>query len=141
MLKAIPTIIILILLFWYFRAMLFQPLGRVLKQREELTEGARRAAEKSLKLAESKQQEYEKKFAEARADVYKFQEETRKKWLDEHAAHIADAKAKSEATVREAKDQIAKEAAAARVNLTEASASLAAEIADTILNRRAGGAK
>ena len=61
--KAVPTIIILILLFWYFRAMLFNPLGRILKEREELTEGARRAAEKSLKLAEAKQEEFEQKFA------------------------------------------------------------------------------
>jgi F-type H+-transporting ATPase subunit b len=141
MLKAIPTVVLLILLFWYFRAMLFQPLGRVLKEREELTEGARRAAEKSLKLAESKQQEYEKKFAEARADVYKFQEETRKQWLDEHAAHVAGAKAKADAAVREAKAQIAKEADAARGNLTDASATLAAQIADTILDRRSGGAR
>lgn len=141
MLKAIPTIIILVLLFWYFRAMLFHPLGRILKQREELTEGARHAAEKSLKLAESKQQEYEKKFAEARADVYKLQEQTRKKWLEDHAAQVADAKSRSEASVRQAKEQIAAEAAAARGNLTDASAALAQQIANTILERKAGSAK
>ena len=30
--KAVPTILILILLFWYFRAMLFGPLGRILER-------------------------------------------------------------------------------------------------------------
>jgi F0F1-type ATP synthase membrane subunit b/b' len=135
--KAVPTILILILLFWYFRAMLFNPLGRILKEREELTEGARRAAEKSLKLAEAKQQ----KFAEARAEVYKFQEDTRRKWLEEQAAQVADSKLRSEAAVRKAKDEIAAEAATARGNLTDSSAGLAQDIVAMILDRRVGGTK
>ena len=134
--KAVPTILILILLFWYFRAMLFKPLGRILKERGELTEGARLAAEKSLKLAEAKQQEYERKFTEARAEVYKIQEETRRKWLEEHAVQVGDARKRSEAAVRQAKDEIAKEAADTRANLTETSAGLAKEIVSMILDRR-----
>jgi F-type H+-transporting ATPase subunit b len=139
--NAVPTIIILILLFWYFRAMLFNPLGRILKEREELTEGARRAAEKSLKLAEAKQEEFEQKFAVARAEVYKFQEDTRRKWLEEQAGQIAEVKTRSEAAVRKAKDEIAAEAVQARGNLTESSAGLAQEIVAMILDRRVGGAK
>jgi F-type H+-transporting ATPase subunit b len=134
--KAVPTILILILLFWYFRAMLFNPLGRVLKERGELTEGARLAAEKSLKLAEAKQQEYERKFTEARAEVYKIQEETRRKWLEQHAVQLAEARQRSEAAVRQAKQQIAAEATATRANLTELSAGLAQEIVSMILDRR-----
>jgi F-type H+-transporting ATPase subunit b len=139
--KAVPTVLILILLFWYFRAMLFNPLGRILKEREELTEGARRAAEKSLKLAEAKQEEFERRFAEARAEVYKFQEETRRKWLEEQASQVADSKQRSEAVVRKAKEEIAAEAAAARGSLTESSAGLAQEIVSMILDRRVGGAR
>jgi F-type H+-transporting ATPase subunit b len=139
--KAVPTILILILLFWYFRAMLFGPLGRILKEREELTEGARRAAEKSLKLAEDKQAEFERKFAEARAEVYKLQEETRRSWIEEQAGQVADAKKRSEAAVKQAKDQIAAEAATARANLTDSSAGLAQEIVAMILDRRPGSKK
>jgi F-type H+-transporting ATPase subunit b len=139
--KAVPTVLILILLFWYFRAMLFNPLGRILKEREELTEGARRAAEKSLKLAEAKQEEFERRFAEARAEVYKFQEETRRKWLEEQASQVADSKQRSEAVVRKAKEEIAAEAAAARGSLTESSAGLAQEIVSMILDRRVRGAE
>lgn len=135
--KAIPTILILIFLFWYFRAMLFTPLGRILKQREELTEGARRAAEKSLKLAEDKQAEFERKFAEARAEVYKLQEETRRTWIEEQTAQVAEARKRSEAAVRQAKEQISAEAATARANLTDSSAGLAQEIVAMILDRRA----
>ncbi len=139
--NAVPTIIILILLFWYFRAMLFTPLGRILKERQELTEGARQAAEKSLKLAEAKQQEFEQKFAAARAEVYKFQEDTRRKWLEDQASQVAEVKKSSEAAVQKAKDEIAAEATAARGNLTEASAGLAQEIVSMILDRRAGSIK
>jgi F-type H+-transporting ATPase subunit b len=134
--KAIPTILILILLFWYFRAMLFNPLGRILKEREELTEGARRAAEKSLKLAEEKQAEFERKFAEARAEVYKLQEETRRTWLEQQAGQVAETRKRSEGAVRQAKEQIAAEAATARANLTDSSAGLAQEIVAMILDRR-----
>ncbi len=139
--KAIPTIILLILVFWYFRWMLFAPLRDVLKRREELTEGARRAAEKSLELAEEKHKEYEQKFAEARAGVYRQQEDTRRKWLEEHAAHLAEARKRSEETVRAARDRIAAESDLARGNLTGSSAALAQSIVSTILERRAGSAQ
>lgn len=138
--KAIPTIILLILVFWYFRSMLFGPLRQILKQRADLTEGARRAAEKSLALAEEKQREYEQKFADARAGVYKLQEETRRKWLEEQAAQVAEVRKRSEAAMNAAKERIASEASAARANLTETSAGLASEIVSTILERKAGSA-
>ena len=99
LLKSIPTICLLLLLFFYLKAMLFAPLEKVLKQREELTEGARRAAEQSLAAADRKQQEYEARFREARAEVYRAQEETRKVWLSDQTAQIADARRRSEEAV------------------------------------------
>jgi F-type H+-transporting ATPase subunit b len=138
--KAIPTVIILVILVWYFRAMLFGPLQRILRERAALTEGARKAAEKSLALAEDKQREYEQKFAEARAGVYKLQEETRRKWLDDHAGQVADARKRNEESVRAAKERIAGEANAARSNLTDSSAALAQEIVSSVLERRSGSA-
>src|SRR6266853_3081993 len=85
LLKAIPTIVILIILHFYFKAMLFGPLDKVLKQRDQLTSGARQAAEDTLAATERKAQEYEVKFREARAEVYKHQEETRQQWLKDQA--------------------------------------------------------
>src|ERR1700683_5511530 len=117
LLKSIPTICLLLLLFFYLKAMLFAPLEKVLKQREELTEGARRAAEQSLAAADRKQQEYEARSREARAEVYRAQEETRKVWLSDQTAQIADARRRSEEAVGAARQQIAGETAAARVSL------------------------
>ena len=77
LLKSIPTVVLLLFLYFYLKVMLFGPLGRLLKQREELTAGTRHAAQKSLKDAERKVTEYEAKMREARAEVYREQEETR----------------------------------------------------------------
>ena len=138
MVKAIPTVLLLIILHFYLKAMLFGPLDRVLKQRAELNEGARKAAEQSLLAADKKQQEYEAKFRDARAEVYRGQEETRRRWLSDQAAQIAEARAQSEASIRSAREQIAAEAASAKQNLAETSGALADQIANAILERKAG---
>jgi len=136
MLKAIPTICLFVLVYFYLKAMLFRPLQKVLDERESLTEGARKTAEASLAAAERKQNEYEAKFAEARAEVYKLQEETRKKWLDDQASQLAEARRRMEETIHTAKSQIAAEAAAAQAGLAASSSELAEEIASSVLSRK-----
>ena len=138
MVKAIPTVVLLLILHFYLKAMLFKPLDQVLKQRQELTEGARKAAEQSLLAADRKQQEYEAKFREARAEVYRLQEETRRQWLDDQAAQIAEARERSEVSMRSAREQIAAEVTAAKQTLADTSGVLADQIADAILARKTG---
>jgi len=137
LLKAIPTALILLLLYFYFKAMLFGPLDKVLKQRHELTEGARKAAERSLAAAEQKTQEYEAKFREARSAVYKDQEETRREWLADQTAQTAKARADADDTVKIAREGIAAEMAAARQNLLASSEQLADQIATALTGLRA----
>jgi F-type H+-transporting ATPase subunit b len=136
LIKAIPTAIFLVLLHYFFRSMLFGPLRKVLKQREELTAGARRAAEASLAAADRKAEEYEARLREARAEVYKEHEETRHRWLADQADQVAKARKSAEASLAEAKFEIASEAAAARQNLFETSTQLADRIATAVLGRR-----
>ena len=138
LLKAIPTIVLVMVLVAYFKAVLFRPLERVLKQREDLIEGSRRLAQESLDAAERKQQDYEARFRDARGEVYRAQEETRRTWLANQAAEMAEARRRSEVSLRDAKQHIAAEAAGAREGLSEASAALADQIATMILARRAG---
>ena len=134
--KAVPTIVLLLLLHFYFKAMLFGPLAKILKDRDALTKGARQSAEESLASAERKTAEYEAKLRDARAEVYREQEEIRRKWLAEQAEQIEQARDRSAAAVRDAKHQIAVEAASARTSLLETSGMLADQIAGSILNRR-----
>jgi len=138
--NAIPTIAFFIFLYYYFKFMLFGPLEKVLKQREELTEGARKAAQASLAAADRKQQDYEAKFNEARAEVYRSQEEMRRKWLEDQASAVEAARGEANARVHAAREQIAADASGARQNLSSTAESLADEIAGVILERKAGSA-
>lgn len=134
--KAVPTIVLLLLLHFYFKAMLFGPLEKILQQRDALTKGARQSAEESLASAERKTAEYEAQLRDARAEVYREQEEIRRQWLAEQAEQIEQARDRSAAAVRDAKYEIAREAASARTTLLETSGGLADQIAGSILSRR-----
>jgi F-type H+-transporting ATPase subunit b len=138
LLKSIPTICLLLLLYFYLKAMLFGPLNRILKQRDDLTAGTRRTADQSLKDAERKILEYEGKMRDARAEVYREQEATRAQWLADQTAQVTAARERTGAAVLKEKEQLAAETAAARQNLVETSGALADEIATSLLFRRNG---
>jgi len=137
LLKAIPTVILLIILHFYLKAVLFGPLDRVMEKRRELTEGARKLAEDSLAAATRKADEYEAKLRDARAVVYKQQEEIRKRWLEEQAQQVAEARTRSESTVKAEREAIAQDVAGARTSLQDSSATVADQIVATVLGKRA----
>ncbi|MCC6369332.1 MAG: hypothetical protein IT165_37895 [Bryobacterales bacterium] len=137
LLNAIPTFLLIILLHFYLKAVFFKPLEKVLHERDEATAGARRRAEDSLAKAEGKARQYEESLRQARNEIYKEQEETRKKWQGEQAAQIAEASRRAKEMVASAKEQIAVETAAARQALDGESRTLAAQIAETVLQGRA----
>src|ERR1700690_1934347 len=103
--KAVPTILLLILLHFYLKAMLFGPLAKVLKERDALTKGSRKTAEESLASAERKTAEYEAKLRDARGEVYREQEEMRRQWLTEQSQQVDQARERNAASVRTAKEQ------------------------------------
>jgi len=138
--KAALTIGLLLLLHFYLKAMLFGPLEEVLKERDQLTKGARKAAEQSLAAADKKTQEYEAKLREARAEVYKEQEEIRRRWIEDQASQVAQAHERNAAAVSKAREEIVAEAAEAHRSLTESSGALADEIATAVLAGRASEA-
>jgi len=135
--KASITVVLLIILHFYLKAVLFGPLDRIMQKRRELTEGARKIAEDSLAAATRKADEYEAKLRDARAAVYKQQEEMRKRWLEEQAQQVAEARSRSEGTVKAAREAIAQDVAAARKSLQDTSAAVADQIVATVLGKRA----
>ena len=138
MLRAIPTVLLVILLHLYLKGMFFGPLRNVLKQREAATKGAREAAEASAKRAADKTAEYEAALQQARAGMYREQEEARRKWLADQARVIEEARAHSHETLHGAQGSIEAEAAAAKRDLEEQSADLAERISRLVLEGRAG---
>ena len=59
LLKAVPTFLLVILLNFYLKAVFFKPLEKVLRQRYEATEGARKLAAESMERAAARTAEYE----------------------------------------------------------------------------------
>lgn len=134
--KAIPTLILVVILHWYLKTMLFRPLQDLLRKREEATEGARRAAQESLARAEQRAGEYDAALRQARADLYREQEETRRRWVDEQTRRIEEARQKGHALVENARRQLQAEADSARLEMEAASDALAEQISRSILNGR-----
>jgi F-type H+-transporting ATPase subunit b len=137
LLKAIPTVILLVLLNLYLRWIFFRPLEAVLKKRKEATEGARAAADASLKRATEKTAEYEAKLREARAGIYQEQEQVRRRWVEEHSKRLEEARNSTHELVRQAREDIEQQAAAAKKDLSVTAGELADEIARTLLAGRA----
>ncbi len=137
LLNAIPTFLLIILLHFYLKAMFFKPLERVLHEREEATEGARRRAEESLAKAEDKSRQYEETLRAARNEIYKEQEQQRLAWKAEQDKQVAEAYEKTRAQVAAAREQLARDTAAAKASLESDSQALAGRIADSLLARRA----
>lgn len=137
LIKALPTFIILILLHFYLKWAFYGPLDRLLRRRWEATEGARTAAAESLESAQRKAETYEEAVREARTEIYKEQEQMRRKWQQGQAAALAQARGKMGVVVKEANAGLAAEAEAARQNLEAESEALAEQITHRLLERRA----
>jgi F0F1-type ATP synthase membrane subunit b/b' len=136
-LNGLPTFFLIIILAVCVKYLYLKPLDKVLAERFRLTEGARKAAEESLKNADTKVAEYETALAQARSEIYREQAEFVKKLHDEQSEQVRAARAESDARVAVAKAAIAQEAQTAAQGLEAQSEALASQIADSILSRRA----
>lgn len=136
LLKAIPTVLILLLVHFYLKRMLFRPLEKVLHQRDEATAGARRLAEAVFARAGQKSAEYEAAIQQARVEAFREQEAIRARWLDEQNQQVEAAKGRNAGMVRAAKDQIDRDAGSAREVLSETTAQLADQIVAAVLEGR-----
>lgn len=132
-LQAAPTAVIILIFYFILRALFFQPLIKVLAERDARTVGARKEAEAAQAAAVEKVRQYEEALKQARAKVYAEQEAARKKLLDERNAQVKGARSKANAEVQAAKTRIDAEAAAARRDLEASTAQLAAEIVRRVL--------
>ena len=135
-LNGLPTFFLVLVLAACVKYLYLKPLDKVLAERHRLTEGARKAAEDSLKNADSKIAEYEAALAKARSGIYSEQTDFLRKLHDEQSERTREARAEADRRIAVSKEAILKEAETARQNLGAQSDTLAAEIAQTILSRR-----
>ncbi len=132
-LRAVPVVIIVLIFYFLMRTVFFQPLLKVMAERDARTLGAQKSAEAAQVAAAAKEREYQDALKQARAQVYAEQEADRKKLMDERTAILKDARGQADAEVNAAKQRLAGEFAAAKKEIEATSAQLAAEIARRIL--------
>lgn len=132
-LGAVPVALILLVFYLVLRSLFFQPLLKVMAEREALTLGAQKSEEAAHAAAAEKIRQYEEALKQARAKVYAEQEAARRKLLEERATILKDARAKATAEVNAAKQGLEKEFAVAKKELEATSAELSVEIARRVL--------
>jgi F-type H+-transporting ATPase subunit b len=137
LLRAVPTFLLVILLHFYLKSIFFKPLEKVLHQRYEATEGARKLAKEALEQAAAKTASYEAQLRTAKAEMYQAQERLHKQLQEREAAAMAEARKSADTAVKLAKTQLEADVEAAKTNLAADSESLANQIAETILRRNA----
>jgi len=135
-LQALPTFFLVLLLTVLVRALYFKPLDKVLEERHRLTEGARKAAEASLKHADEKISEYENSLNKARGEIYAEQAQFLQSLRNEQAAKAQAVRAETEKRAAEAKQALAAQSAEARTALEAQAELLSGQIADAVLQRR-----
>lgn len=133
LLDAIPTVVLLLLLYAIYQNVVRKPLERILKERRDRTEGAALKARADVAAAEARTQEYEDKLREARLAVFKAQEARRQRAQQMRAEAMAEARAKAQEQIRQSKAAIEQDMAAARAGLQAESQRLATDIIRTIL--------
>lgn len=133
LLDAVPTVVLLLLLYAVYQNVVRKPLERILKERRDRTEGAALKARADVAAAEARTQDYEEKLREARLAIFKAQEARRQKAQQMRSEAMAEARAKAQEQIRQAKTAIEQDMAGARAGLQAETERLAADIIRTIL--------
>ncbi len=130
---------LLLLLYLLYHVLVHKPLERVLAERRTRTEGAVEKARADIAAAEARSLEYENRLRDAKIAIFKGLEGRRQQALQARSAAVAQARAKAEAQVKEAKQNIERDVVSAKAGLQSEVERLASEIIRTILRPAGSG--
>ncbi|MGA8621167.1 MAG: ATP synthase F0 subunit B [Candidatus Sulfotelmatobacter sp.] len=133
LLGAVPTVILLALLYVLYTTIVHKPLRLVLDERRSKTEGAVEKARADIAAAEARTSEYEQRLRQARATLFRAQEAKRKAALDAKTTVLNEARRKAQIQVQAAKADIEADKETAQRGLQSEAQSLAAEIIRRVL--------
>lgn len=139
LLGAVPTVILVALLYALYSAIVHKPLQRVLAERRSQTEGAVEKSRADIAAAEARTSEYEQRLREARATVFRAQEARRQAALEARGAAVNEARSKAQAQVQAAMKDIEADRVAAEAGLQKEVSALAAEIVRRVLRPAGAG--
>jgi F0F1-type ATP synthase membrane subunit b/b' len=133
LLNAIPTFILVWILFLYTSRVFLKPLQETLRKRRESTEGLRQAAQARLALAEHKTAEYQDALRVGSAELYRQQEQERQKALEQRAEILRQARQRAEELIARARQEIRQDTELAKKQLAQESDWMAQWITQAIL--------
>ena len=139
LLGAVPTILLLLMLYGFYTALVYRPLKKILAERRSRTEGAIEKARADISAAESKTFEYEGKLREAKLAVFRAQEARRQQAQEARAEAVAEARKRAEALIQQARKQVQEEATVAKQGLQTEVERLASEIIRAVLQPAGSG--
>src|SRR6201987_6143924 len=126
LLDAIPTVVLLLLLYAIYQNLVRKPLLRVLQERRDRTEGAVQKARANVAAAETRTQEYEQKLRDARITIFKTQESRHQQPQQVRAHALEEARGSAQEQVRQARAAVEQEVAQAKTGLQGEAQRLAA---------------
>lgn len=134
-LSVLVVIALVLLCAALLNTLIFQPVLRVMEQRERAVTDARELAESAAQKATAASDEYARTLAAARTEVYQQMDETRRAALDKRAATLAGARAQVERELQTARATVAAQSAEARARLDREAGDLAGIIVGRVLGR------
>jgi F0F1-type ATP synthase membrane subunit b/b' len=136
LLKAIPTLFLLLVVHLYLKQMFFRPMADVLARRRAATEGLRDSADAMRAKAGEQTKSIEDQLRQAREAIYQEQEEARRGWITDQSGQLDQARQQGRDLIQQSKFQLDDEAAVAKNQWAETSDALADQIADALLERK-----
>jgi F-type H+-transporting ATPase subunit b len=137
LIKALPTALFCVFLAVYLQQVFFKPMARILEERRKQTEGVRELAQRAFEAAEKKTSEFERALQLARAEIHQEHEKQRRQWIEEQSQRIAQARAKADRQIEDARRHIDEEVRKAELDLAATIETLSRQIVNSLLKRRA----
>ncbi len=133
LLGAVPTTILLAILYFLYTVLVHKPLTAVLAERRSRTEGALEKARTDIAAAEARTAEYEQRLREARLKIFKNLEARRQRAMQARAEAAAQARTRAQEQVKAARSALEQDKQQAMAKLQAEAERLAAEIVRMVL--------
>jgi F-type H+-transporting ATPase subunit b len=133
--SALWVVFFLLLCTVLLNTLVFKPVLAVIDRRATAVREARELAESASQKATQASDEYDRRLNEARGEVYRQIDETRRAALERRAARLSGTRATLEAEARAATARVRDEAAAARAALDREASELAGAVVARVLGR------
>jgi len=133
LLGSVPTVILLAALYVLYTFLVHRPLGAVLAERRNRTQGAMEKARADIASAEARTSEYELRLREARQKIFKNQEARRQQSTQSRNQIVTEARTRTQDQVKQARTALEEDKQQAMSTLQSDAGRLATEIVRTVL--------